>query len=1018
MNFQDQDTQQQGKNPFNANILKGGQVDPRSKLYQRSIAGREKLDEMLQRLWDQGADEADVFMAGVRALTSRDKGYVGAYLDSKNPGRRYQDNEAKAITDQVMSDLGIGEHPGARLTRPKDGEGKEERKTSNQMRGAFGPGRPEGEAPRKAMPVGQQRKQGKRSSTGQALEDSRRPSQEEERQKRAEGKQDYYYTGTNVQREFMDIMKDGTRKIQERVDSGQITAEQAVKEMSKLKDQALTQAGKESNEVRRSRGDLTPKEQEQADKKKQRQDDMRQRIAEQKGLRDREAAAGPEPEEEFKPTIDGVGIREAFGAFYNKALQRTGLDLKSHVKRLARSREGFSTDLGDIINEIEEKGFKVDPDEFKKAVERSFGINVDNYPGWDSEIKSGAAQEPAAAPEPKAAAAPEPSAAGTKEPAAAPEPERQNSKPGQFKGKVAEDIGPEDIGPDEESLLRKYKRAMEEYRLGRGLTGRMEDSYRSGLEWAASRGLPTGAEAEKEILESRKQQPTAAGTKEPPAAPKPEAPATAPTEGAAAPEPAAAPKPEAPTPAPTEGAAAPEPAAPAASPSEEEAPEPAQRKRTKAETQEIQRRGSEELAKTQETNRKLEAMTKRMANSPLVKDEKMRNWINNDLDRLLKSFTPAEKTEDPWEQEGPEARGIPEPAAQAPASQKALAGQPGPKGLLSPGKEPPVSKKKRTRAETQEIEKRGSEELAKTQETNRKLEAMTQRMANSPAVKSEEMRNWINNDLDRLLKSFTPAEKTEDPWEQDGPEATGIPEPAAQAPASQKALAGQPGPRGLLSPGKEPQAPPPASGRRTKAQGDEIRRRGQETLEQLQRGAATGRRMANSPVAEREDEINRRGEEVLREIQNSPTPRKGRRTKAEGDEIRRRGQEALEQIQGEARRGREVQSRMANSPAATGEAPRTGREADITRRGEEELKSEVYGNIKNRPGMTNREANRILREGGYTQPKPGLDAAARVVTDGLDRHDAAVKRIRGKRGKISNNAEYQEFAQSIRSIMR
>lgn len=102
MDFQDQDTQQQGKNPFNANVLKGGQVDPRSKLYQRSVAGREKLDEMLSRLWSDGMDEADVFMAGVKALTSRDKGYVGAYLDSKNPGRRYQENEAMAITDQVM----------------------------------------------------------------------------------------------------------------------------------------------------------------------------------------------------------------------------------------------------------------------------------------------------------------------------------------------------------------------------------------------------------------------------------------------------------------------------------------------------------------------------------------------------------------------------------------------------------------------------------------------------------------------------------------------------------------------------------------------------------------------------------------------------------------------------------------------------------------------------------------------------------------------------------------------------
>jgi hypothetical protein len=936
MDFQDQDKQQeQGKNPFNANVLKGGQVDPRSKLYQRSIAGREKLSDMLQRLWDQGADEADVFMAGVKALTSRDKGYVGAYLDSKNPERRYQDNEAKAITDQVMSDLGIGEHPGARLTRPKDGEGKEERKTSNQMRGAFGPGRPEGEAPRKAMPVGQQRKLGKRPSTGQALEDSRRPSQEEERQKRQEGKQDYYYPKTDVQKKFMDIMKDGVKDIQSRVEKGEITEEQGVKEASALRDRAFTQAGKESNEVRRYKGDLTPKEQEQADKKKQRQDEMRQRIAEQKGLRDQEAAAGPEPEEASLTA-------EQIGEILDKQL---GFAASLNRIRRAKEEKTFTPEtINQAINQLSDylAPEEEDPEKNKQIRLLVSDFISKQYPqlersGWRPE-------QPAAAPEPKAAAA------GTKEPAAAPTPRDKQTQ-----------------ATDDEVMRRAMLGGGKKPSPAPAASGDKEPDPRE-QEGPAPRGIPESA---------------AAGTKEPSAAPEPEA--------------------------------------PAAGPSEEEAPKPAQSKRTRAETQEIQKRGSEELAKTQETNRKLEAMTKRMANSPLVKNEEMRNWINNDLDRLLKSFTPAEKTEDPWEQDGPEATGIPEPTAQAPASQKALAGQPGPKGLLSPGKEPPVSKKKRTRAETQEIQKRGSEELAKTQETNRKLEAMTQRMANSSAVKNEEMRNWINNDLDRLLKSFTPAEKTEDPWEQDGPEATGIPKPAAQSPASQKALAGQPGPRGLLSPGKEPQAPPPASGRRTKAQGDEIRRRGQETLEQLQKGAATGRRMANSPVAKREDEINRRGEEALREIQNPPSPKKGRRTKAEGDEIRRRGQEALEQIQGEARRGREVQSRMANSPAATGEAPSTGREADITRRGEEALRGEVYGNIKDRPGMTNREANRILREGGYTQPRRGLDAAARAVTEGMDRHDAVVnklpKRVRKSVPKF-NSAEYQEFAQSIRSMMR
>jgi hypothetical protein len=170
------------RNPNNFNILKGGKVDPRSKLYQRSVAGREQLKDYLSRLSNSGADEADVFMAGVKSLMNRGHGYVGAYLDSKNPGRRYEKNQAMAITDKVMTDEGIGEHPGARLTKPKvtDEEGnidkeatkeaRDKRKEANAGRGS-GPQQAPGPS---AKPVGQQRKEGKRESTGQALEDSRR----------------------------------------------------------------------------------------------------------------------------------------------------------------------------------------------------------------------------------------------------------------------------------------------------------------------------------------------------------------------------------------------------------------------------------------------------------------------------------------------------------------------------------------------------------------------------------------------------------------------------------------------------------------------------------------------------------------------------------------------------------------------------------------------------------------------------------------------------------------------------
>ena len=183
MDFQDPPKSEKvARNPNNANILKGGKVDPRSQLYQRSVAGREQLKDYLSRLSNSGKDEADVFMAGVKSLMNRGHGYVGAYLDSKNPGRRYEKNQAMAITDKVMTDEGIGEHPGARLTRPKvtDEEGnidkeatkeaRDKRKEANAGRGS-GPQQAPGPS---AKPVGQQRKEGKRESTGQPLEDSRR----------------------------------------------------------------------------------------------------------------------------------------------------------------------------------------------------------------------------------------------------------------------------------------------------------------------------------------------------------------------------------------------------------------------------------------------------------------------------------------------------------------------------------------------------------------------------------------------------------------------------------------------------------------------------------------------------------------------------------------------------------------------------------------------------------------------------------------------------------------------------
>jgi uncharacterized protein YoaH (UPF0181 family) len=142
--------QRRTRNPC---ILSDGSVDPKCKgRYQRSVAGREKLDEYVKRLDSQGASEKDVFMAAVNSLMKRGHGYVGAYLDGQNPGRTYKENEAMAIADAVMTKAGVGSHPGERLSPDEEGVDKEERAQKRESAG------PRERGP-KAMSVRQQRKQ-------------------------------------------------------------------------------------------------------------------------------------------------------------------------------------------------------------------------------------------------------------------------------------------------------------------------------------------------------------------------------------------------------------------------------------------------------------------------------------------------------------------------------------------------------------------------------------------------------------------------------------------------------------------------------------------------------------------------------------------------------------------------------------------------------------------------------------------------------------------------------------------
>jgi hypothetical protein len=145
-------TPQGQKRTQNPCILSDGSVDPQcKKVYQRSVAGREKLEDYVKRLDSSGASEKDVFMAAVDSLMNRGHGYVGAYLDSKSPNRTYNKNQAMKIADSVMSKADVGDNPGARLT-PEDADAKGARAEKRAAGGSPEPGA-------KAMPVGQQRKQ-------------------------------------------------------------------------------------------------------------------------------------------------------------------------------------------------------------------------------------------------------------------------------------------------------------------------------------------------------------------------------------------------------------------------------------------------------------------------------------------------------------------------------------------------------------------------------------------------------------------------------------------------------------------------------------------------------------------------------------------------------------------------------------------------------------------------------------------------------------------------------------------
>jgi hypothetical protein len=361
-----QDTQVKYKEPKNsggggkrnANIMSGGKVNPKSKLYQRSVANRESLANYLQSLWNEGKDEADVFMAGVNSLMRRGHGYVGAYLDSKNPGRVYKENEAMAITDAVMSKAGIGENPGKRLTRADDEESREERKVSNQLRGMTSPKVERGP---KAMSRRQQRKQGFKQPSGPALPPGGEREGLGDREK-------------GPVSEWQKTLEDAI--------NGKASTSDVVKAFQKEKQSPLSSSP-----------------QAQAKRKKQESED-----------RARETAA---PDEDMSPEEEG-GIsptRVEIGDKFKELVKDT---VEANMPINKDTLEGI---VQETIQTFKEEGYEVDTEEVRTALFTRF--NNKKFMGYDIKLEPPSSPErtekraPDAAPEPDekqapADAAPEP----------------------------------------------------------------------------------------------------------------------------------------------------------------------------------------------------------------------------------------------------------------------------------------------------------------------------------------------------------------------------------------------------------------------------------------------------------------------------------------------------------------------------------------------------------------------------------------------------------------------------------
>jgi len=346
MDFQDSPVQSKGTDKApksggasdgkgrNANIMPGGKVDPRSKLYQRSVAGRETIDDAIQRMVSGGSSGRDIFNEIVSGLMSREYGFVGAYLDSKNPGRTYNQKQAMAIAYQKMADNGID-------VKDKGKEGGQEQ----------APGR-------KAMPVGQQRKQGIKRPTGPALPETKYTKDEEGKLLPKEERDRIGKRGTGltppyqqpvakpegegsvlVERRWQENLKSEIAKIKKKESNGTITPDEAQSLIRELGKKAV-QAGKEERE--RALKGAAAVERKRADQKRERQDT---------------AATGGGTEDEKINVNDSIKksliTPKLLNLFKGKVEKDSaGRELLDYIDDVSQGWEGDSEVLSNILDDL------------------------------------------------------------------------------------------------------------------------------------------------------------------------------------------------------------------------------------------------------------------------------------------------------------------------------------------------------------------------------------------------------------------------------------------------------------------------------------------------------------------------------------------------------------------------------------------------------------------------------------------------------------------------------------------